>query len=90
MADKRITDVDFVDSLNSDESFFVNKNNSIKQINKGNIVFGIANGGTGATDALTALKNLIAENCGDELPPEVGNVGRVFFKKAPKENKEEV
>ena len=81
MADKRITDVDFVDSLNSNESFFVNKDNSIKQINKGDIVFGITNGGTGASDAMTALKNLIAENSGTELP-QAGNVGRVFLKKA--------
>lgn len=58
MADKRITDVDFIDSLNSDESFFVNKNNSIKQINKGNIVFDIVNGGTGANNAAEALANL--------------------------------
>lgn len=56
--DKKITDVDFLDSLNSDESFFVNKNNSIKQINKSNIVFGINNGGTGATTVEEARENL--------------------------------
>ena len=43
MANKRITDVDFLDSLSSNESFFVNQNNAIKQINKGNIVFDIVN-----------------------------------------------
>lgn len=58
MADKRITDVDFVDLLNSNESFFINQNNSIKQINKNNIVFGVANGGTGATTAKEARANL--------------------------------
>ena len=40
----------------------------------------IENGGTGADDAITALKNLIAENSGDTLP-DAGNKGRVFFKK---------
>ena len=58
MANKRITDVDFIESLNSDESFFVNQNSTIKQINKSDIVFGITNGGTGATDSETALENL--------------------------------
>lgn len=58
MADKRITDVDFVDSLNSDESFFINQNSSLKQINKSNIVFGITNGGTGGTTAEKARENL--------------------------------
>lgn len=58
MANKRITDVDFLESLDSDESFFVNQNNTIKQINRGNITFGITNGGTGATDAATARDNL--------------------------------
>lgn len=58
MANKRITDVDFVDSLNSNESFFINQNNAIKQINKENVVFGVANGGTGATTANEARINL--------------------------------
>lgn len=58
MANKRITDVDFINSLNSNESFFVNQNNAIKQINKGNIVFDIVNGGTGASNASDALENL--------------------------------
>lgn len=58
MANKRITDVDTIESLNSNESFFVNQNNSIKQINKGNIVFGFANGGTDATTPEGARANL--------------------------------
>lgn len=62
MADKRITDVDYVDSLDSNESFFVNKNNAIKQINKSDIVFGISNGGTGAVTADEARVNLGATN----------------------------
>lgn len=56
--EKRITDVDFLDSLNGDESFFVNQNSSIKQINKSNVIFGITNGGTGATTAKDARANL--------------------------------
>ena len=40
----------------------------------------IEKGGTGATDAITALKNLIAENSGDTLPA-AGNKGRVFLLK---------
>lgn len=58
MTTKRITDVDFLEKLDSNESFFVNKNNSIRQINKSNVVFDIVNGGTGATDAATARVNL--------------------------------
>lgn len=58
MANKRITDVDFVDSLDSNESFFINQNNAIKQINKENVVFGVANGGTGATTVDEARVNL--------------------------------
>ena len=58
MANKRITDVDYIDSLNSNESFFVNQNNTIKQINKGNVTFGVVNGGTGADNATDARTNL--------------------------------
>lgn len=73
MADKRITDVDFIDSLNSDESFFVNKNNTIKQINKGNITFDIVNGGTGANNAEDARANLGAISA-DDLNNALDNV----------------
>ena len=58
MANKRITDVDTIELLNSDESFFVNQNNTIKQINKNNIVFGLINGGTGAATVEAARENL--------------------------------
>ena len=58
MADKRITDVDIIDSLNSDESFFVNQNSTIKQVNKSNIIWSVNNGGTGATTAKDARVNL--------------------------------
>ena len=58
MANKRITDVDFIDSLNSNESFFVNQNSTIKQISKSNIVFDIVNGGTGADNISDARTNL--------------------------------
>lgn len=61
MANKKITDVDFIDSLNSDESFFINHNNSIKQINKNNITLDIISGGTGAKDVINARANLEAQ-----------------------------
>ena len=58
MADRRITDVDYAESLASNESFFINQNNTLKQINKSNVVFSISNGGTGATTADEARANL--------------------------------
>lgn len=58
MANKRITDVDYIDSLNSNESFFVNQNSALKQINKENVIFGVSNGGTGAKTAKDARLNL--------------------------------
>ena len=56
--EKRITDVDFLDSLKGNESFFINQNSTIKQINRSNVLFGITNGGTGATTAKDARANL--------------------------------
>ena len=67
MANKRITEVDYIDSLNSNESFFINHNNSIKQINKSDIVFEISNGGTGATTPAEALENLGITVTAEEL-----------------------
>jgi hypothetical protein len=58
MANKRITEVDSIDSLNSNDSLFVNHNNTIKQVSKSNVVFDVANGGTGATNAADARANL--------------------------------
>ena len=75
MANKRITDVDFIESLNSDESFFVNQNSTIKQINKSDIVFGITNGGTGATTIAGARDNLGLGNTDGALPIANGGTG---------------
>ncbi len=75
MATKKITDVDVIDSLNSDESFFVNQNSSIKQINKSNIVFGITNGGTGATTVSGARNALGLGNTDGALPVANGGTG---------------
>ena len=58
MAKKRITDVSFSELLNDNDSLFINQNNSIKQINKSSILFGITNGGTGASTLEEAKKNL--------------------------------
>lgn len=77
MATKRITDVDIIDSLNSDESFFVNQNSSIKQINKSNIVFGINNGGTGATTVAGARNALGLGNTEGALPVANGGTGAI-------------
>lgn len=75
MADKRITDVDFVGSLNSDESFFINQNSTIKQIKRNNVVFNITNGGTGATTVAGARNNLGLGNTDGALPIANGGTG---------------
>ena len=38
MADKRIVDVDFLDEMDNDASFFINQNNALKQINKSDAI----------------------------------------------------
>lgn len=81
MANKRITDVDFVDSLNSNESFFINQNNAIKQINKGNVIddivdgiaFDIANGNN-----IIGVQPLITGTAGQFVV--IGNDGNVTTK----------
>lgn len=75
MADKRITDVDFIESLNSDESFFINQHNALKQIKRNNVVFDIVNGGTGATTVAEARNNLGLGNTDGALPVANGGTG---------------
>lgn len=75
MADKRITDVDFIESLNSDESFFINQNSTIKQIKRSDVVFNINNGGTGATTVAGARNNLGLGNTDGALPVASGGTG---------------
>lgn len=60
MANKRITNVDYIgkENLSGNESFFVNHNDSIKQVHKSELVFGINNGGTGANNVEGARTNL--------------------------------
>lgn len=82
MANKKITDVDIVTSLDSDESFFINKNNAIKQISRNDVVFGISNGGTGATTAAGARNALGLGNTDGELPVENGGTGATTAKQA--------
>ena len=60
MANKRLTDASFVNDFTTIETFFVKENGSVKQVEKDKIVFGINNGGTGATTVEEALKNLNA------------------------------
>lgn len=60
MANKKLTDAGFIDSFNEIGSFFVNQNNSIKQIDRDDVVFGIEYGGTGANNAEEARINLEA------------------------------
>lgn len=55
---KKLTNVDYIDTLNNSGSFFVNQNNTVRQINKEDVVFGIISGGTGAKNAEDARNNL--------------------------------
>ena len=82
MATKRITDVDYIHSLNGNESFFINQNSSIKQINKRNIVFGINNGGTGATSVAGARNALGLGNTDGALPIANGGTGATTAEEA--------
>lgn len=82
MATKRITDVDVINSLDSDESFFVNQNSSIKQINKRNVIFGISNGGTGATTVAGARNALGLGNTDGALPIANGGTGATTVEEA--------
>lgn len=55
---KKLTNVDYIDSLTNSGSFFVNQNNTVRQINKEDVVFGVKSGGTGANNAEDARANL--------------------------------
>lgn len=55
---KKLTNVDYIDSLTNNGSFFVNQNNTVRQINKEDVVFGVKSGGTGAKNAEDARTNL--------------------------------
>lgn len=74
---KRLTDVDYIDSLNSSGSLFVNQSNTVRQINKEDIVFGIKSGGTGAKNAEDARANLGLGSVAtmDIVPLENGGLG---------------
>lgn len=58
MATKRITEVNHTELLNDNDSLFINQNDSLKQIKKSDILFGISNGGTGANNLEGIKKNL--------------------------------
>ena len=72
MANKRITEVDFIDLLNSDESFFINRNNSIKQISRENLKIMPTTGGKFTGD-VTMGSNLILSN-GINVETELSNI----------------
>lgn len=80
MADKRITDVDVIDSFSGDLSFFINQNNSIKQINKKDVIIPISNGGTGVT-TIEDMKNMLGVNS-DVVPIERGGTGAITARDA--------
>lgn len=66
MANKRITDVDSIDSLSGSESFFINRNNTIRQVNKSNVIWDVSNGGTGVT-TLEGLRSLLKLGDPDDI-----------------------
>lgn len=80
MADKRITDVDIIDSFNGDLSFFINQNNSIKQINKKDVIIPVSSGGTGVT-TIEDMKDILGINS-DVVPIERGGTGATTARNA--------
>lgn len=84
MANKRITDVGVVTTLDSDESFFINKNNAIKQIKRKDIVVSVSSGGTGATTVAGARNALGLGNTDGALPIANGGTGGITVEGARK------
>ena len=63
MANKRITEVDYASTINSDDCLFVNQGGILKQVKKKNVlndIIPVELGGTGATSIEDALTNLKA------------------------------
>lgn len=77
MANKRITDVDYIDSLDNNVSFFINHSNTLRQIHNRDAIFGITSGGTGANNATDARENLGLGSVATEniLPVSKGGTG---------------
>lgn len=77
MANKRITDVDYIDSLDNNVSFFINHSNTLKQIHNRDAVFGVTSGGTGANNVTDARSNLGLGSVATEniLPVSKGGTG---------------
>jgi len=58
MANKRITDVDYIDKLDPNDSIFVNSDNAIKQVPSGSIIIPVENGGTGVSTTEEIIETL--------------------------------
>lgn len=94
MANIKMTDVYYLDELDDSSgklSFFVNRNDSVKQIRIEDIIFDIANGGTGAKTVDGARKNLGLGSVSTEnvLPISKGGTGATSVDEA-RENLEAV